>query len=334
MIWNRIVVLAILLLILQGCNSDRISSDQEELHSKVHQSYQQAFDDFEAEIENSAKLIEGCVDQSKKCSASASVPAVSDQVSSLYVPDFSPKGSALRHFKELSMPLEVNWDDFLKNHPYVSWLYVFDVTSGALRIAPATPTELTFGASMDFKNLEFFEAASREYPKVAWQKKTKQDLSGTGLILMASRSVRNHKGEVSQVVSGDVKVSYMAKAVQPLFDQFITKTRSKGFHFFAYLKPTHHFRSPISEYASDQAEWLSIKAFSNYDDEFLHVNPVTQAKLLSIEERATRLDPAPLNSTTKTPSFITGRVHLGDAPYHCSVSQLRKPQVLLWICAR
>jgi hypothetical protein len=124
----------------------------------------------------------------------------------------------------------------------------------------------------------------------------------------------------------------MSKSVQPLFDEFIAKTRSKGFHFFAYLKPTHHPRSTISEYASDQGEWLLLKAFSSSDSELLHVNPMTQAKLLLIEDGATRL--AQLQEKSLTQNYVTGRVHLGNALYRCSASQLRNPQVLLWICSR
>ncbi len=318
---------------LLGCNPERLSHHHEELHSKVHQFYQDAFDGFESEIEGSAKLIERCLDSKSRCSANGSAP---DQLSSLYVPDFSPKGSVLQRFKQISTPLEASWDAFLRAHPYISWFYVLDVLSGALRISPATPTDMTFGKSMDFKTFEFYESATREYPKVAWQKKTKEDMSGTGLILMASKAVKNLRGQVSHVISGDVKVSFMSKSVQPLFDEFVSRSRSKGFHFFAYLKPEHGLRSQISEYASDQAEWLSIKSFSNNGDEFLHVTPVVQAKLLSIEDRATALANQAVQETLPgyAASFVTGRVHLGQAPYHCSVSQLKKPQVILWICSR
>jgi len=314
-----------------GCNPERVSKHQQELHTQVHQFYESAFNEFQNEIGNSAQEIERCVNSKKECFSPSSN---ADELSSVYVPEFSKKSAAVSAFKSVSRTLETHWEDFLKRHPYVSWLYILDATTGSLRISPATPTELTFGKSIDFRTFEFFASAQQDYPRVSWQKKTKEDISGTGLILMASKAVKKSHNEISHVISGDLKVSSIAKSVQPLFDEFVSKTRAKGFHFFAYLKPDNHFRSPISEYASDQAEWLSLRSFSNNDSEFLHVTPMAQAKLLSIEEKARALSARILKQTVPGPMYVTGRVQLGQHPYHCSVSQLPNPQVILWICVR
>lgn len=317
-------------LLLAGCSMDRVSRQQELLHLRVHEFYQRAFSDFESEIEESANLLEGAV-QSKTKPINVRKKGL---LSSVYVPNFSPRGVVLNQFLEKTNPLETRWDQFLSSHPYVSWLYIFDAASGAMRIAPATPTEITFGKSMDFSKFEFYESAVREYPKVAWQNKTKEDISGTGLILMASRAVKNSPNKVAQVISGDLKVSLISKSVQPLFNEFVSKSRTNGFHFFAYLKPEANIRSPISEYASDQAEWLSIRAFSNRDEEFLRVSPLAQSRLVSIEEKAIRLSEKNASAGHQKTTLVSGRIQLGNAPYHCSVSQLSKPKVLLWICAK
>jgi hypothetical protein len=326
------LVLTHFVLCMGGCSSDRVPQDQKTLHVEVHRFYENAILEIENEIRTSARLLEQGLRENTLTSPVKR--PVNDLLSSLYIPLFSKQDHSRDQFFKYSQPLEIRWDQFLKKHPFMSWVYTFHVQSGALRIAPATPTELTFGKSMDFKQFEFYQSAVEHYPEVTWLNTTKEDMVGTGQVLIVSQGIRSSEGRTTHVVGADVKVSALARSLHPLFNEFVTRNRSQGFHFFSYLKPEHHFRSPISEYATDEAEWLSIKALTQSGHEFLDVSPEVQAKLLEVEKRATALaDQSPSAQLSHVP-LVTSSLSLAESVYRCSVSQIKKPRILLWICSK
>ena len=317
----KVGIAPLLLLLLTGtaCTPRGLSLDHRKTHEIVHNTYQAALTETENEISESAKVLEKCLQRDKNCSES-----VFFSLSSIYVPNFSKRGEPLKKFLKISSPLEGRWDSFLKSHPFISWIYVFDVASAALRIAPATPTEMTFGKAMDFRKFEFYQSAESNFPGVAWQNKTKEDMSGTGLILIVSKAVKQRNGKIL-VASADIKVSSLAKGLQSQLDAYGAKTRAKGLLFFAYLKPKNHPRNLISEYATDEAEWLSVKAFNATDDNFLKVPPETKLSIQNAERKAEEMDNSAIIETTAA---------IGDSSYRCSVSAIRHPKVIVWVCAK
>jgi hypothetical protein len=211
------------------------------------------------------------------------------------------------------------WNDVLNQMPYVSWMYAYDPTSATLRISPSSDTQTLFGSNLRFDKFDFYVNAQTHPNEIRWATKAKEDINGTGLILVGSRTVQVKNELQPPVVAADLNVNRILKSKAKDFLEYHDTDNLKELFVFLYTKQAEA-RFTAGQWAMDIHSFTTLKP---NEADILSVKENERPPLIALESKA----------TTSTEPVIAP-VHLRGTDYLCSTSWIKRPNIYIWICTR
>jgi len=310
-----ILVLAINLLGFRSVSDDRYAT-QLDLHSEMHKYYGNILKSTEEILSESSKALEESFLKNQPCDPARQNRSEAD--SSFYVPLSSRESSDLDCFRSKSKSLEGIWNRALDAMPFISWIYSYDDYSGTLRIAPSTDTQTLFGKDLRFDKFSFNTAALAKNPEIAWGEGAKEDIIGTGLILIASKALTplHHKSPL--VVSVDLNVNRILKSKAKDFLQMRRDLDLQDLIVFLYTK-TPSTRFAAGHWVIDENQWSTLKPTKG---EILSVSENEYPSLKKLEDSAV------------VGKVSSAKMNFRGSSHFCTMSRFETPSLFLWICSK
>jgi hypothetical protein len=186
------------------------------------------------------------------------------------------------------------------------------------RILPSANTRLLFGENLIFDSFSFYQDALAAYPRLGWTP-VKEDINGTGRIVIATQAIRLPESSRYTVVAIDVRLNQLLKDRYPQIQAFAQRNHLGHVFVFSYYRKGAS-RTLVSDFSTDLTLWNQLKP---QDNQPLHVNQDEANRLEHLEEQAAA---HPL-------SVRMAELTLRGEPYLCGQSQVRSLPVFFLLCS-
>lgn len=244
------------LLFTSACTSKRLQKEQVELHKQVLEGMDKVLTRVEYEINTTAKLVLAAYNPKEKCSSKWP----KEQNSSFYLPASVRRGNHLNCIQKVSAQIEKPFKKFYESTDYLSWLYLYDSDSRALRLLPATSAQTLFGKDLVFDSFMFYELATKSYPKGVWVP-IKFDVNGTGRIMIYSQAIKLPGTKNYTTLAADTQPEGLFRENRQHLISFATKNNVT--HLFAYGYQIEDDRTiPAYDFSTNPSKWNILRTFS------------------------------------------------------------------------
>lgn len=227
---------AMFFLFIFSCDSNKqIFEDQKRTHREFESYFEKTFLKTEAKVDYYAKKLQEQYQLRGDCKYKK------PSKSSIYIPKSAKIGKKLDCFLEVSEKLDDEFEDFYNDLKIISWQYVYDGETKALRIHPATEPESLFGDDLTFDGFSFYKGALQNFPNGIWSD-LKDDINGTGKILIYSKAFKLIESDNYSVVGIDLNTDELLKKNRHNIISFSKERKGKNILFKSYLKKGNRYQ--------------------------------------------------------------------------------------------
>jgi hypothetical protein len=309
-------ILMILFIVSCSTNNPPVPALQLELHREIGTFFKNSSEEISKKIFEDVQILKKQFEENT--SSDGSFPTNND--SSFYMPSSATDKEKLIRFQQASKVLDPRWKILYDSTGYLSWLYAYDHESKGLRIYPATNTQAIFGPNLTFENFDFYKTAVSAYPNGRWTN-VKEDINGTGRIIMYSQAVRlNSESTEYVVIAYDLQTDRLLKRFH---EQILSLANIIGSNhiFFISYKPNGIQREIACEYSSNPNDWKAIKSQKG---RLLNISDNEMDSIISMESNTT-------GSNTET---WKANVLINKMKFNCSLGYVTSIPVFTLFCSQ
>lgn len=239
------------LLVLSCSGKDNIIKKQINLHAEFSDYFRHSLIEASKTIDKNAEDIK----QNYSLSYCPEKYMVSEK-SSIYIPKSAVVDAHLCNFLRATSIVEDGWLRSYKNNKFISWLYVYDANSKIVKIHPATNPISMFGEDLIFDTFHFYSGAVSSYPKGSWAK-PKEDINGTGTILIYSKAVQLQNKPSKAVVAVDIRIKHFLDKYINAIVNFSEAQNINYLFVISYIKKDKDIIL-VNDFATNPIKWNAM----------------------------------------------------------------------------
>ncbi len=305
----------LIMFVLTACSrSHEIQNSQQELHKKFLQHCENILHATSTAGQEYIQILQNNYRTNQTCPETA----LKNELSSIYIPKSAKHGNQLNCLMQASQMLDNKWKRFYDTANYISWIYVYDNNTKGLRIHPATNPRSLFGDDLTFESFNFYKDAVAKFPMGSWSG-ARDDINGTGKIIIYSQALKLPKQDEYAVVGIDVKTEQILRPFHEEILDFSQQINSPHVFLITFMRRNQQY-IPIHYFTTSPEKWSLLK--STYGEK-LNIPKQEQAALASLEETA-----------LKTPeTILSKRLTLNHRKHLCSMFHVQMIAATSLLCS-